>query len=61
MVGVSCWMSDVKVEAPTLSPALVKIVFGFASRQDCTTVASRAAPAALSAVVPSDSIDRGSR
>jgi hypothetical protein len=32
IVGESCWMSEVKVEAPTLSPTLAKIVFGLASR-----------------------------
>lgn len=49
-------MSEVKVEAPTLSPTLAKIVLGLASRYDCTTPASFAAPAALSAAVPSDSM-----
>ena len=29
IVGTSCWMNDVKVDAPIMSPAAAKIVLGF--------------------------------
>ncbi len=31
MVGSSCWDSDVKVDAPMLSPALMSVLFGFSA------------------------------
>ncbi len=44
IVGWSFWMKDVKVVAPTLSPALATMVFGLAARICLATVASTAAP-----------------
>ncbi len=44
IVGWSFAMNDVNVVAPTLSPALATIVFGFAARICLATVASTAAP-----------------
>ena len=45
MVGLSCWMNDVKVEAPMLSPAETNRVFGFSAFFASTAPAITAAPA----------------
>ena len=44
MVGLSCWMNDVNVEAPMRSPAAAKTVFGFAARTASRRSTSAAAP-----------------
>ncbi len=47
IVGTSCWMNDVNVDAPIMSPAAAKTVFGFSARSCLTAVARRAMPAAV--------------
>src|SRR5687767_12936490 len=48
MVGLSFWMNDSKVDAPTMSPAIAKTVLGLpltGSRRPLTAPAMEAAPA----------------
>ena len=44
IVGLSFWMKDVNVEAPIMSPAAAKTVFGFSARICLTALESAAMP-----------------